>query len=177
MDPYASHSASIAATARLWRMPELARCESIGVYLAANGEVNCDKFINQGWLRQRKIFVPVLRNSRMFFGRLTTKSKLKNNIYGIPEPETTPGSLLRAAKLDCIIIPLVAFDLAGSRLGMGGGYYDRSLSFSLAQKLWRHPLLIGAAFEFQRVQRIQREPWDVPLHGVVTEKAIYRFSR
>ncbi|MGI9308789.1 MAG: 5-formyltetrahydrofolate cyclo-ligase [Gammaproteobacteria bacterium] len=177
LDTYAVHNASAAIIAKLWGLPELARFQSIAVYMAANGEINCDPFIRQGWRRKKKIYVPVLRNSRMLFSRLTSKSKLRENRFGIPEPDGSSSSLLAAAKLDCIIAPLVAFDLAGTRLGMGGGYYDRSLHFSLAQRGWRHPLLIGTAFDFQRVEHIQRQPWDVPLHCVVTEKSIYRFSR
>ncbi|MGA0001768.1 MAG: 5-formyltetrahydrofolate cyclo-ligase [Steroidobacteraceae bacterium] len=76
--------------------------------------------------------------------------------------------------LDLVIVPCVAFDGAGHRLGFGAGYYDRHFSFLALRSAWRRPLLVGLAFEFQRVDRLQPAPWDVPLWAVVTEKHFYQ---
>ena len=72
--------------------------------------------------------------------------------------------------LDLVLMPLVAFDKAGNRLGMGKGYYDRSLKILNHRKAWRRPRLTGIAYEFQRVDKIDNEPWDIPLQFALTDK-------
>ena len=74
------------------------------------------------------------------------------------------------------MLPLVGFDRRGRRLGMGGGFYDRTFAFSRIRPRLA-PKLIGLAHDLQRVQQLPVEPWDVPLHGVVTDRQRYRFSR
>ena len=76
--------------------------------------------------------------------------------------------------LDLVLVPLVGFDGAGNRLGMGGGFYDRSFAF-LGQRRWRRPRLVGVAFDLQRVDRLPRRAWDVPLDAVASERGCYRF--
>jgi 5-formyltetrahydrofolate cyclo-ligase len=95
---------------------------------------------------------------------------LRRNRFGIPEPATGPG-LARACRLDAVLVPLVGFDRRGNRLGMGGGFYDRTFA-------GRHrTLLIGVAFDCQRVLRVPTHWWDVPLAAVVTERGIVRRPR
>ena len=76
--------------------------------------------------------------------------------------------------LDAVLFPLVGFDETGGRLGMGGGFYDRTFAFSRIRPCMA-PKLVGLAHDFQRVEQLPIEPWDVPLHGVVTDKRCYRF--
>ena len=87
-----------------------------------------------------------------------------NNQFGIPEP--IQGKVIAAAKLDLILMPLVAWDEKGHRLGMGAGYYDRGLEF-LTDK--NPPLRAGVAYELQKVDEIPADSWDVRLHEVITE--------
>ena len=92
---------------------------------------------------------------------------LVSNRYGIPEPDLSPDSLLEASALSLAVAPLVGFDGQGHRLGMGGGWYDRTFAF-------RHeraapPWLVGAAFAAQRVDALGAQAWDVPLDAVCTE--------
>ena len=68
-----------------------------------------------------------------------------------------------------------AFDADGNRLGMGGGYYDRHFA-ARRTGLWRRPALVGVAYGFQRVARIERAEWDVPLDAIVTESDVYRVA-
>lgn len=75
--------------------------------------------------------------------------------------------------LDLVLVPLVGFDARGNRLGMGGGFYDRHFAFLRNRSAWRRPLLIGLAFEVQRVPRLSDAAHDVPLWGIVTERGIY----
>jgi 5-formyltetrahydrofolate cyclo-ligase len=74
-----------------------------------------------------------------------------------------------------VLAPLVAFDRSGNRLGMGGGYYDRSFAYLRHRVHWRRPRLIGYAYGFQEVQALERAHWDVPLSGVVTELGLRLF--
>jgi 5-formyltetrahydrofolate cyclo-ligase len=98
---------------------------------------------------------------------------MRANRYGIPEPTGLRGSL-SARWLDLMIVPLVAFDTTGTRLGSGTGYYDRALSYRSLRQNWRRPRLIGIAYDFQRVDSLERKPWDIPLGLIATDRTIYR---
>jgi 5-formyltetrahydrofolate cyclo-ligase len=80
---------------------------------------------------------------------------------------------VRAQQLDLVLLPLVGFDESGNRLGMGGGFYDHSLSFLRNRKIWRKPNLVGIAHDFQRVDSLEAKPWDMPLEAVITDRAVY----
>ena len=125
------------------------------------------------WSRKREVFLPVLHGSSLFFSRFTERSVLIPNRFGIPEPADEP--LLRPSAMDVVIAPLVAFDESGNRLGMGGGFYDRSFRFLRYRRLWRRPRLVGFAFELQRVDHLDARAWDVPLDAVVTEYSKQEF--
>ena len=73
-------------------------------------------------------------------------------------------------------MPLVGFDLNGYRLGMGGGFYDTSLAYLRRRSAWKKPFLMGIAYECQKVETLPRDPWDIPLDAVLTEKKLYRFT-
>ena len=88
-------------------------------------------------------------------------------------PAARPSSPDPARWFDLVLVPLVAFDALGNRLGRGAGFYDRHFAFLLRRRAWRRPLLLGVAFEFQRVDRLPAKPSDVPLWGVVTERGVY----
>ena len=79
----------------------------------------------------------------------------------------------RARRLDLVLVPLVAIDPRGTRLGTGAGFYDRCLQHLRAGRRWRRPKLIGLGYEFQRVAALAAAPWDVPLDALITEKDLY----
>jgi 5-formyltetrahydrofolate cyclo-ligase len=97
-------------------------------------------------------------------------SPLVKNRYGIDEPAYAPATVMRAAMLDIVLLPLVGFDLEGNRLGMGKGYYDRT--FAASRTRWRCPKLLGIAHGLQEVAQLPRAAWDVPLDGIVTERGL-----
>ena len=72
-----------------------------------------------------------------------------------------------------IVLPLVGFDAAGNRLGMGAGFYDRHFAFLRHRRTWHRPLLVGVAFDVQRIERLTEGLHDVQLFGVVTERGVY----
>lgn len=150
------------------------RANRVGLYWPNDGEVDLIGLISAS---TKQFFLPVLKERiRPWSGRGLLFGNIDQNIrpnrYGIPEPQGR-RSLLNANELDYVLIPLVAFDRDGHRLGMGGGYYDRALS---DLKKWRPVRLIGVAHGFQEVQELASEPWDVMLDGVVTERELMVFG-
>ncbi len=97
---------------------------------------------------------------------------MKANRYGIFEPELNCSHICPVAELDFILTPLVAFDSQGNRLGMGGGYYDRTLA-QIPDNAVKKPVLIGIAHQCQEVDALPIASWDVPLDYIVTPERIY----
>ena len=100
---------------------------------------------------------------------------LVTNRFGIPEPDVAEAALLPAEAMQMIVLPLVGFDPHGHRLGMGGGWYDRTLAFR--HSVPAPPHLVGAAFAVQQLAGLVPEPWDVPLDAACTEHATHLFTR
>jgi 5-formyltetrahydrofolate cyclo-ligase len=100
---------------------------------------------------------------------------LVSNRFGIPEPDVAPTSLLAPADLSLVLVPLLAFDDAGNRLGTGGGFYDRSFAFRRGAVA--PPRLVGVGYGFQRVPALAHEAWDVPLDHALTDDGSLRFTR
>lgn len=158
---------ALAITRILTNSDEMLRSQRIGLYLANDGEVDLTPLANELANRKKQLALPVIGQRReMDFYRYQPGDKLLPNRFGIPEP--APGaSFVEGRSLDLLLIPLVAFDAAGTRLGMGAGYYDRYLG-----RLEPHmrPRTIGVAYSIQRSEKpLPAEPWDIPLDRVVTE--------
>ena len=108
---------------------------------------------------------------------------MTHNRYGILEPQLNCSHVSPVAQLDIILMPLVAFDSKGNRLGMGGGYYDRTLSFTQHQTGFhspsekRAPKLVGIAHDIQEVDALPIAPWDVPLDAIVTPSRTLQFTK
>lgn len=150
----------------------------IALYLPNDGEIDPGPLMGRVWSMNKVCYLPILsrlRHDRLWFAPYRPDTALAGNRFGIPEPVVAPRSWRRAQDLDLILMPLVAFDARGNRLGMGGGFYDKSLAFLRQRGRWRKPHLIGLAHDFQRVDRLATFAWDVPLQAVATEAAIYSF--
>jgi 5-formyltetrahydrofolate cyclo-ligase len=125
----------------------------------------------------KRCYLPVLAKcsqGSLWFVAYHHRTRLMRNRFGIPEPSLRHRHRAPPRGLHVIVMPLVAFDAAGHRLGMGGGFYDRTLSYLRRRRHWKAPKLVGAAHELQRVERIDSAPWDIPLDLVVTEAGVYR---
>ena len=170
-----THSHQVAR--QLWRLPALARARRIACYLPVNGEVDCRFIIEGAWHRGRQVMLPVLRGRRLQFAPWRPAMATRTNRFGIAEPAGPRRDEVDGRKLDVVIVPLVAFDAQGNRLGMGGGYYDRSFAFTLDRQRWRKPRLIGIAWQFQQVDTLAARAWDVPLDAVITESSTRVFDR
>ena len=147
----------------------------IACYLANDGEPDLAPIM--GFLRAtgRQVLLPALHGRALWFLPCDEGSPLAPNRFGIPEPRVSARARCPAHRLDIVLMPLVAFDSSGNRLGMGGGYYDRTFAYLKTRTIWKRPLLIGVAYEFQRVESLPSQPWDIPLHAVATEKRLQHF--
>lgn len=112
--------------------------------------------------------LPVIQPDRLLrFGPWRPGDPLASNRHGIPEPELAPTSLLEPGQLAIVLLPLLGFTRDGQRLGMGGGYYDRSFAFRHSQA--SPPLLVGVGYAAQEIDGFEPRDWDVPLDAVLTE--------
>ncbi len=135
-------------------------------YVPFEGEASPEALVQK--LKPSQLFLPKITNYRQREMRVYAAEACKTlNRFGIAEPKAT-HSPVAVNKLDLILMPLVAFDRSGNRLGMGAGYYDRALQACQHQTSTR-PLLIGVAHGFQEVNRIHPEPWDISLDAILTE--------
>lgn len=165
------------ATQLLKRQRSFTNSQHIAVYLPMNGELSPLPLVELARKTGKHIYLPVLMpflSNRLWFAPWSPDTKMKANPFGIPEPVFHGKHLIPANRLDLVITPLVAFDPDCHRIGMGGGYYDRTFSFLRFRQHWRSPKLIGLAYEFQKLKHIDTQAWDVPLHTVVTHERIYK---
>jgi len=150
----------------------------IAAYLPSDGEVDPHPLIERAWATGKQVYLPVLRtfgDNRLWFARYAPGTPLVVNRYGIAEPEIDHNRRIEAFALDLVLAPLVGFDARGNRLGMGGGFYDRSFAHLLRRRHWLKPRLVGLAFDFQQLARLPAQRWDVPLTAVASEHRITEF--
>jgi len=151
--------------ARLLDLPFAPTSGNVAGYWALDGEIALDVWQLRlpGSVRY---CLPVLHaDGRLHFAPFTPGAALKSNRFGIPEPDVPATALLPASAMTLVVVPLVGFDADGNRLGMGGGWYDRSFAFRQTRPAPPH--LVGAAFAMQQVHPgLSPEPWDVRLDAV-----------
>lgn len=154
----------------------LKNASKIGIYLSAFGEVDSAPLIEWGFKHHKQLYLPQIRNLDqklvwLNISRHQWQSKrFATHRLGMQQPHQQRGIDVR--KLDVLVMPLLGFDTRGSRLGMGGGYYDRTLSHCFGR-----PFRLGIAYDFQRVQHIDRQVWDQPLDAIATASHFYRIKR
>lgn len=143
----------------------------LGLYLAQNGEMDLTPAIEYACKNHVECYLPIVQhNSTLLFAPYLPTSKMKPNAFNIPEPVFESQAMIPAQALDVMLIPLVVFDHRGNRIGMGKGYYDRTLSGQCKTGL--DPSLIGCAHALQQVDAIEPNEWDVALDAIVTENGI-----
>ena len=131
-------------------------------------EVDTWTLIERAWQLKKRIFAPITqKTSTLQFRQFDADSKFSTDNLGLSEP--VAGDFIAAEKLDLVFTPLVAFDSQNNRIGMGGGYYDRTFSFLKKNSDIDKPVLVGIAFERQRVEKIAPNPWDIRLFSIFTE--------
>lgn len=145
--------------------------QRIACYIAKGAEVDLQEVIDAILAAEKHCYLPLIRQdkSEMYFIEYLTNDDLQIGSFEILEPRFDEQKLIAPEDLDLVLMPLVAFDANGNRLGQGGGYYDRAFAQT------NHPVLIGVAYACQEVPQIAAQPWDVKLHGVVTAESFKIF--
>ena len=165
--------AGSALAARIIDLPEYQQSRQLAVYFAVNGEISLDAVIDHALEAGKQVYLPNLDQVSLRFSPYFHDQKMRINKFRLPEPDVADDEMLMPDQLDLVLAPLVVFDAARNRIGMGGGFYDRSFSMR-KDPAQLSPTLIGVAHELQKVDHIEPEAWDVRLDMVVTDEAIYR---
>ncbi|MFC4260621.1 5-formyltetrahydrofolate cyclo-ligase [Marinobacter lacisalsi] len=176
LNPEQQKLAAIELANTLRKHPRVMGARNIALYLPNDGEIDPQTFMAQTRRRNVHFYLPVLHpihSGQLAFCRYDEHTPMAPNRFGIPEPVFHHRLIRPAWSLDVILMPLVGFDEDGGRLGMGGGFYDRTLAFTRVRPRLR-PALIGLAHELQRVDRLPVESWDIPLDAIVTDGKLYR---
>jgi 5-formyltetrahydrofolate cyclo-ligase len=134
--------AANALAERILSLDEYRQAQRVAAYFAVNGEIGLAPLID------------------------------RINKFRLPEPDVDEAEMLAPDELDLVLAPLVVFDSERNRIGMGGGFYDRSFAFRKRPEILQ-PMLIGVAHELQKVERIVPQEWDVRLDMIVTDQAVY----
>ncbi len=177
LDVRARARAAEAAARVALTLPAFRHARRIAFYLAHGGELDPLPLMVRARAMGKRCYLPVLHpcgHRRLWFAPWQPGEPLVDNRFGIGEPRWQRTGMLQARHLDLILLPLVAFDDHCTRLGMGGGYYDRTLAWRLRPTPRGRPLLAGFAYGFQKVERLPRQPWDVPLDLVITDQGVVR---
>jgi 5-formyltetrahydrofolate cyclo-ligase len=145
--------------------------QHIACYIPYQDEFDATPLIEAVWAAKKACYVPVVQAEKWLrFVRYDDGAALRKNQYGILEP-TRQEQVIPPDELDVVVLPLLAFDRYGHRLGTGGGYYDRTFAFLRGEENPK-PSLVGLAYAAQETTEIEADPWDVPLNAIVTEKNV-----
>ena len=168
LSPSFQQKASQSVCKKIKKLKAFRYANKLALYHAINGEISLDSIWSSAPYQGKFCYFPSLKKDRsLCFLPATPATNNKDNHFGIPEPDVCTSQAGCVEDLDIIFLPLVAFDKAGNRLGMGAGYYDKTLAGT------KGPLLIGVAYQFQLVDHIKTHAMDVPLNVIITEKSIY----
>jgi len=176
LTPLQQRLAAQALYRQLAQHPLFRRARHIALYLPADGEIDPRPLMKAAQKRGKATYLPVLSawpKTHMTFQRVGIGERWTRNRFGIAEPLPNRGQQRPAWALDLLLLPLVGFDPQGGRLGMGKGFYDRTLAYLGMRKNWQSPTLLGLAHECQKVDRLELASWDVPLMGTVTDGGWY----
>lgn len=147
------------------------RSQHLALYWPNDGEIDPRPLAERAWSMGKHCYLPILHPTqprRLWFGLWEPEQALTPNRFGIPEPPFKTAQRLAADQLSLVLMPLVAFDRTGGRLGMGGGFYDRTFAF---KRQWnRGPKLLGLAHSCQEVEALTPDAWDIPVDAVVTDQ-------
>jgi 5-formyltetrahydrofolate cyclo-ligase len=163
---------------RLFALKEFKKAESILLYVSFRSEVNTKNYLEDVITLGKKLVLPRVeanrRSLRLF--EVTDPSELSPGYMGILEPKIKKDREISLNNIDLVIIPGTGFDLTGSRIGYGGGYYDRLLSYESKQlaRVEKHIMTVALAFEEQIGDEIPAEPHDIKVDMIVTDKRLIR---
>lgn len=177
LNKFQQKQAEQASLNRLIRLAEFQHAQHIGIYLHAFGEIHTQKIIEYCFAHGKAVYLPLIcnMNQRLQWVRISQHQfrtqRFVPHRLGMREPIRARG--LHIGHLDLVLMPLLACDTAGTRIGMGGGFYDKTLASAI-----QRPFRLGLAHEFQLYKScLKREKWDQPLDALLTPQRILRFKR
>lgn len=160
----------------------------VALYFSQDGELDTQYLIRYLWEQQKHVYLPVLHPfcaGYLVFLEYCQTSAMTHNKFGIVEPVLDVTKLCPINKLDIIFTPLVVFDEKGNRMGMGGGFYDRTLQNMritrgnnkklAANSSIKQTKVIGLAHDVQKTLSLPTEVWDIPLPEILTPTKLYSF--
>ena len=153
------------------QLPIFIQSQSLAGYWPNDHEINPCDILTQAYQQGKFCYLPKLDPDplvQMHFVEYHPGDALIRNRLGILEPTLGPRKSIAARALDLVLVPLLAFDQTGRRLGMGKGYYDQTFAFRKSDPHSK-PFLLGIAYDLQKVPELPSEEWDIPLDGVATE--------
>ncbi|MGX9135262.1 5-formyltetrahydrofolate cyclo-ligase [Rummeliibacillus sp. JY-2-4R] len=152
---------------KLLEEPAVKKANMIGITLSSFPEVETWSLIETFWKAKKKVVVPKCepKTREMSFYEITSFDQLETVYMHLSEPIPHRTVKVVKSQIDCLIVPGLAYDRQGYRLGFGGGYYDRFLSN------YKEPT-ISLAFNKQLVEKIPRDDYDIPIEKIITEHEI-----
>ncbi|MEZ9236615.1 5-formyltetrahydrofolate cyclo-ligase [Shewanella sp. 10N.286.52.A9] len=167
MDQAEQNQLALIASRHLLSEIQQISAKRVAIYLGFDGELATNKLIEALWKLDVEVYLPRIHpfaKGHLLFVRYNPDTVMVNNRFDIAEPKLDIRHIITVDKLDMIVTPLVAFDDNGNRMGMGGGFYDRTL----AQVKDNKPLAVGYAHDCQQVSYLPVEYWDIPLPIIIT---------
>ena len=175
--PEQQQRASIAIAARIATSSEFGRSRRIAAYVGSKGEIDPMPLLHLAYDMGKHCYLPVLHpflRGRLWFVPWTPYTPMQFNRFGIPEPLFARDRICKPQWLDLVITPLLGFDEHCHRLGMGGGFYDRTFAMKRTAKRHGKPKLFGVAHDIQRCESLHVAPWDISLDNIITPTQRYR---
>lgn len=157
---------------------DLNDAQHIAFYLPVRGEADPTYLQSLSGFSEKKFYLPILsetNKNHLDFALYNQQTPMKLNRFKIPEPDVNPTDFLTDPReLDAVIMPMVAIDRAGNRIGMGGGFYDRTFAFRKTERC--KPRLIAFAYDFQLIAAQTPQPWDVPTDSIALQSEYLKFA-
>jgi 5-formyltetrahydrofolate cyclo-ligase len=177
LTPWERRRRDLELTRTLARHPLFLRSRHIALYLANDGEADLTAVARRARALGKRCYLPVLSpafHNRLWFAPWREGMRMAPNCFGIREPDLPWRAMRPLWALDLALVPLVGFDRRGNRLGMGGGFFDRTLAYLTRRTAWHKPRLVGVAYTFQEWPALPVQGWDIPLEAVVTDREFIR---
>ena len=172
IEPAQRRELALAAATRLVASQPWKRALVVALYIAVRGELDTDPLLQAAWREGKQVLLPLCTGEAeaavMRFIPCEGMEALRPGAYGIPEPPCPKHAAAEVPEPDLVIVPGLAFDKNGVRLGQGGGFYDRWFS----RPEFAAALRIGYAYNMQLLDRLPREPWDMPVDAICTERGV-----
>ena len=159
----------------VWNLDIFHQAKRIGLYFSIRGEIKTEEIIEKLRHFNKEMYFPRLEKNtkQLKFYRYHSDEALQKNGFGIPEPAPILENEIPVERLEIVLVPMVAFTEQCDRLGMGAGYYDRTFAW-MKENLQHRPMLIGLAYESQKIEKFDLHHGDVPMDIIITESSIFK---